>query len=256
MWHELEQHTEFELLRQTGGVIIGPEGTPEILCATASAEDNNLPHEALDAATLRPRFPQQVVRDSDVGVTDPLAGYLRPEASVATAVERASALGAAANTYTEVVAVEPPTAGVAVVTRAGEQTHDRVVLTPGPGEGRHIKFGTHPEVPDLAHVDRSVDLAFASQVAAVVREFLPGLHPDPVSLQTGVEGFSPDGMPLLGLAPSDARLVVACGFSGSGFKLAPVMGEIAADFAMVGSTGRDVSYLAPDRHLREPSTST
>ena len=43
LWRELEQHTERELLRQTGGVIIGPEGTPEILCATASAKDNGLP---------------------------------------------------------------------------------------------------------------------------------------------------------------------------------------------------------------------
>ena len=83
----------------------------------------------------------------------------------------------------------------------------------------------------------------------MVREFFPGLHPDPVSLQTGLEGFSPDAMPLLGTDPSDARLVVACGFSGSGFKFAPVMGEIAADFAMNGSTGRDVSFLSPDRHL-------
>ena len=311
LWRELEQHTERELLRQTGGVIIGPEGTPEILGAAASASANGLPHETLDAATLRLRFPQHVIRPGDVGVTDPLAGYLRPEASVATAVERACALGAAVRPYTEVLAIEPRTTGVAVVTRAGEQTYDRVVLAPGPWAGElvpgarqlvvprrivqawylarrpsdyhpdvcsvfervgdiqaygfptldgvtvkvGIKLGTHPEVPDLAHVDRSVDLAFASRAAAVVRDFLPGLHPDPVSLQTGVEGFSPDGLPLLGPAPADARLVVACGFSGSGFKFAPIMGEIASDFALVGSTVRDVTFLAPDRHLLDPSTS-
>ena len=312
LWRELEQHTERELLRQTGGVIIGPEGTPEILRATVSAKGHGLPHEALDAAALRARFPQHVVRDSDVGVTDPLAGYLRPEASVATAAERAAALGATVRPYTEVVAVEPRATGVVVVTRAGEQTYDRVVLAPGPWAGdlvpgarlrvvpRRIvqawylarrprdhhpdvcgvfervgdiqaygfptidgvtvkvgmKFGTHPEVPDLAHVDRSVDLAFASRVADAVREFFPGLHPDPVSLQTGVEGFSPDGLPLLGLARSEPRLVVACGFSGSGFKLAPVMGQIAADFAVDGSTDRGVSFLAPDRHLPARSRSS
>lgn len=311
LWRELEQHTERELLRQTGGVIIGPDGTPEILSATASARDNGLPHEVLDAAALRPRFPQHVVRDGDVGVTDAMAGYLRPEASVASAVERASALGAAVRPYAEVVAVESRATGVAVVTRAGEQTYDRVVLAPGPWVGElvagarrrivprrivqawylarrprdyhpdvfgvfervgdvqaygfptldgvtvkvGIKFGTYPEVPDLAHVDRSVDLAFATRVTATVRDFFPGLCPDPVSLQTGVEGFSPDGLPLLGLAPSDPRLVVACGFSGSGFKFAPVMGEFAAAFAVEGSTDRDVAFLAPDRHLLEPSTS-
>jgi sarcosine oxidase len=311
LWRELEEHTERELLRQTGGVILGPEGTPEIVSANASARDNGLPHEVLEAAALGPRFPQHVVRAGDVGVTDPLAGFLRPEASVATAVDRASALGAAVSPYTEVVAVEPRETGVAVVTRGGEQTYERVVLAPGPWAGElvpgarqcvvprrivqawylarrprdyhpdvfgvfervgdiraygfptldgatvkvGIKFETHPEVRDLAHVDRSVDPAYALLAAAAVRDFFPGLHPDPVSLQTGVEGFSPDDLPLLGPAPSDARLVVACGFSGSGFKFATIMGEIAADFAMNGSTGRDVSFLAPDRHLLEPSTS-
>jgi sarcosine oxidase len=311
LWRELEEHTERELFRQTGGVILGPDGTPEILSAIASARDNGLPHEVLEAADLGPRFPQHVVRAGDVGVTDPLAGYLRPEASVATAVERASVLGAAVSPYTEVVAVEPRKSGVAVVTRDGEQTYGRVVLAPGPwaGElvpGAHqrvvprrivqawylarnpreyhpdvfgvfervgdvaaygfptldgvtvkvgIKFETHPEVRDLARVDRFVDPAFASRVATAVREFLPGLHPDPVSLQTGIEGFSPDGRPLLGPAPSDSRLVVACGFSGSGFKFATIMGEIAADFAINGSTGRDVSFMAPDRQLLEPATS-
>jgi len=310
LWRELEEHTERELLRQTGGVILGPQGAPEVLAAEASARGNGLPHEVLDAAALGPRFPQHVVRDGDVGVTDPWAGYLRPEACVATAVERALALGATVNPYTEVIAVEPRATGVAVVTRGGLQTYDRVVLAPGPwagelvpGAGRRVvprrivqswylprdprdyhpdvfgvfervgdvlaygfptldgvtvkvgvRFGTHPAVPDLAHVERSVDLAFASRVAAVVRELLPGLHPDPVSLQTGIDGYSPDGMPLVGPDPSDARLVVACGFSGSGFKFAPVMGEIAADFAEAGSTGRDVSFLAPDRPLLEPST--
>jgi sarcosine oxidase len=138
LWRELEEHTERELLRQTGGVILGPEGTPEIVSANASARDNGLPHEVLEAAALGPRFPHHVVRAGDVGVTDPLAGFLRPEASVATAVDRASALGAAVSPYTEVVAVEPRETGVAVVTRGGEQTYERVVLAPGPWAGELV----------------------------------------------------------------------------------------------------------------------
>ena len=101
----------------------------------------------LDAAALGPRFPQHVVRDGDVGVTDPLAGYLRPEASVATAVERASALGASVNPYTEVVAVEPRETGIAVVTRAGEQTYDRVLAGTGSVGGRARPRGASARRP-------------------------------------------------------------------------------------------------------------
>src|SRR5206468_3626284 len=105
----------------------------------------------------------------------------------------------------------------------------------------------HPVVADLGDVERTVGVDHALRLAAGIREYFPGLHPDPVSLQTGIEGYSVDDQPLVGLAPSDPRVVVACGFSGSGFKFAPVMGEIAADFAIKGASGRDVSFLDPAR---------
>jgi sarcosine oxidase len=305
LWRELEKLTDRELLHQTGGLIIGPEGTNTLRSAIASARDNDLPHEVLEPEDLRQRFPQHLVRDDDVGVTDPLAGYLRPEASVAAAIGRARDLGSETSLYDEVVAIEPGRTGIAVITGRGEQIHDRVVLAPGawakelvPGaadtvvprrlvQGWYlarrpedfrpdrfgvfervgdvsaygfpsldgatvkvgIKFAPHPQIPDLGNVSRTVDPALAIRFADVIREFLPGLHPDPVSLQTGIEGYSPDDVPLVGLAPDDPRLVIACGFSGMGFKFASVMGDVAADFAIDGASSRDVNFLSPGRLL-------
>lgn len=309
LWRELADLSGRELFRQTGGVIIGPEGTPAIASAIASAQEHGLPYESLGADTLRSRSPQHVVRDTDVGVTDPFAGYLRPEASVASAVERAVALGAQVSPYTEVIGLEPRPDGVAVITRSGERIYERVILAPGawaggvvPGAAHvvvprrvmqawylarrpadytpevfcvfervgdvtaygfpsldgmtvkiGIKFEEHPLIDDLGNVQRSVDVGDAVRLAGAMREFFPGLHSDPVTLLTGIEGYSPDGQPLCGLAPTDPRLVVACGFSGSGFKFAPIMGDIAADLAVTGSTTRDVSFLSPGRHLESTS---
>ncbi|TDO48475.1 sarcosine oxidase [Kribbella sp. VKM Ac-2527] len=309
LWRELADLSGRELFRQTGGVIIGPEGRPSIVSAIASAREYELPHESLGPDALRSRFPQHVVRDSDVGVTDPFAGYLRPEASVASAVERATALGAEVSLYTEVIGIEPRADGVAVITRDGEVTYERVVLAPGawagdlvPGAAQlvvprrlvqawylarrpadyrpetfcvfervgdvsaygfpsldgltikiGVKFEAHPVIDDLGNVQRSVDVGHAVRLAGVIREFFPGLYPDPVTLVTGIEGYSPDDQPLVGLAPADPRLVIACGFSGAGFKFAPVMGDIVADFATTGSTTRDASFLTPGRHLAATS---
>lgn len=304
LWRELSEVSGRELFHQTGGVIIGPQGTPALLSAIASADENALPCDVLGPNVLRTRCPQHVIRDTDVGVIDPLAGYLRPEASVATAVDRAITLGAQVSPYTEVVGVESGADGVRVITSSGEQRYDRVVLAPGawagqlvpdgkvvvprrvlqawylarrPAEYRPEVFGVfervgditaygfpsldgatvkmgikleqHPMIDDLGNVPRSVDVALSARLADAVREYFPGLHPDPVSLQTGIEGYSPDDQPLLGLAPTDPRIVVACGFSGSGFKFAPVMGDIAADFATEGTTTRNVAFLTPARHL-------
>ncbi len=283
LWRELADVSGRELFRQTGGVIIGPEGTPALASATASANENALPYEFL--------------------------GYLRPEASVASAVERATSLGAEVSLYTEVLGVEPRADGVAVVTTYGEELYERVVLAPGAWAGElvpgavvprrlvqgwylarrpedygpdvfgvfervgdlsaygfptldgatvkiGIKFEPHPVIPDLGNVQRSVDSDYAIRVAQVIPDFFPGLHPDPVSLQTGIEGYSPDDLPLVGLAPSDPRVVIACGFSGSGFKFAPVMGDIAADFATTGSSSRDASFMAPARDQLLRSTAS
>jgi sarcosine oxidase subunit beta len=48
----------------------------------------------------------------------------------------------------------------------------------------------------------------------------------------GIEAFTPDDLPLLGVAPGIAGLAVGAGFSGHGFALAPVVGEILARLAL------------------------
>ena len=79
----------------------------------------------------------------------------------------------------------------------------------------------------------------------------PGVHPDPVTTTVGIEGYTTDGQPLLGPAPGARRVILACGFSGAGFKFAPVFADIAADLVIDGRTARDAGFLAPDRPLAE-----
>ncbi len=46
---------------------------------------------------------------------------------------------------------------------------------------------------------------------------------------TGVYDVTPDGQPILGPAPEIGGLYLACGFSGHGFKLSPVIGQMLAE---------------------------
>src|SRR5204862_153396 len=51
----------------------------------------------------------------------------------------------------------------------------------------------------------------------------------------GIEAFTPDGLPVLGPVPGTDGLLVAARFSGHGFALAPVVGDVLARLGL----GRD-----------------
>ena len=72
---------------------------------------------------------------------------------------------------------------------------------------------------------------------------LGGLH----SAHGGYDGITPDQHPLLGLAGLDG-LYLDCGFSGTGFKIAPAVGRCMAELILDGvSKTVDISSLTPRR---------
>jgi sarcosine oxidase len=62
--------------------------------------------------------------------------------------------------------------------------------------------------------------------------------------------MTPDAHFIIDVHPHHANVVVACGFSGHGFKFTPVVGEILADLLLDGRTAHDVSLFAIDRFGR------
>jgi len=71
---------------------------------------------------------------------------------------------------------------------------------------------------------------------AVAREVYPPAADVKVARGwAGLEAFTPDGLPVLGRVPGLDGVLVAAGFSGHGFALAPVVGDVLARLAL----GRD-----------------
>ncbi|CAM02241.1 sarcosine oxidase [Saccharopolyspora erythraea NRRL 2338] len=120
-------------------------------------------------------------------------------------------------------------------------------------DGVAIKIVPHhlgwPVLDDPDGLPRSADPEFARAASAAAARLLPGTTPHPVRIATFAEGFTPDEHALLGPLPGHRNATVMTGFSGHGFKLAPVFGEIGADLALRGSTGHDITRLAPGRRL-------
>ena len=84
---------------------------------------------------------------------------------------------------------------------------------------------------------------------------MPDLDPAPVRGVACTYTSTPDRDFLVGTLPGLPNVTVLAGFSGHGFKFAPVIGEIAADLATTGATGHPVEGFAPGRLLRPPGRS-
>ena len=79
LWDQLQEESNENLMRITGGVAIGPrEGTLVAGCLR-SATTHGLGHDLFDSNEMRRRFPQFALADDEVGFYEEKAGYLKPE---------------------------------------------------------------------------------------------------------------------------------------------------------------------------------
>ena len=310
LWRELEKISGTRLLSITGAVTIYDEHNPRLAPLITAAQEHDLDCELLRGDEARTKYPEHVIRDTDVTVFDPEGGYLYSEKAVTAALVEAARLGAKFLGSRKAHSVETNRDRYIVRTDQEEIIASRVIISQGNGAGAVCKeLGVHlsvlPQVltwfpavdPSLfcredlpvflrrAEEDGRSDQAqfygfpsadgwtvkvvgslyldevesmekpptwdpkYLEPIRAWVREFNPGLIPDPVRVATCADGHLPDETGLLGTVPGMDGVVAAVGFSGHGFKMASALGAIAADLALDGKTATDVSFMSPSRFL-------
>ena len=131
LWRELQESTGESLLTVTGGLTLGLASSAAVSGALATAREHVLPHEMLDAAEIRRRFPAFVPVDDEVGLFEEVGGLIRPERAIAAQLSLARAHGADLRTGVAVEDWHADDSGVAVTTADGVVVADRLVLAPG-----------------------------------------------------------------------------------------------------------------------------
>lgn len=130
-WAELERESRTALLTPTGGLMIGPRDGVLIQGARRSAELHRLGYEDLSAAEIRGRFTLAFQpQPGEVGLFEPRAGVLRPEAAISAALDLAARAGAELH-YDEPVAEWTAGESITVRTGAGAYRVDRLILAAG-----------------------------------------------------------------------------------------------------------------------------
>jgi sarcosine oxidase len=113
------------------------------------------------------------------------------------------------------------------------------------GDGVKAAFHSHGEITEADRLNRAVDESRdVAPVAAALEEWMPGAAARALGAKPCMYSLTPDHDFVIDRHPDHPKLVVCGGFSGHGFKFAPVVGEIAADLALDGGTPHDIGFLS------------
>jgi sarcosine oxidase len=120
------------------------------------------------------------------------------------------------------------------------------VLDAAEGMKTALHYGA-PELRSPDEVDRAVTRQDEENVRRFLREHLPAVDGPLRRSSVCIYTLTPDRHFLIDLHPEHANVALAAGFSGHGFKFAPVVGEILADFVEKARTDLPVGMFRLDR---------
>jgi sarcosine oxidase len=124
-----------------------------------------------------------------------------------------------------------------------------------PDLGDGLKAAFHSRgiyvAPDL--LERGIADDDIVPIQAALEGWIPGAGRTFLNAKACMYSLTPDEHFAIGPHPADGEIIVAGGFSGHGFKFAPVVGEIVADLITVGTTRFDIAFLSPARFAHASS---
>lgn len=132
--------------------------------------------------------------------------------------------------------------------RRSHNGHASFTFLPGVDEDAAKFIFWIPERPEVANPSAWIAPVDEETVALTSRALsltLRHVSHAPSRTASYLETFTRDRWPIV--ERIDERITVLTGFSGSGFALAPVMGEIASDLATSGHTDHDIEGMASSR---------
>lgn len=101
------------------------------------------------------------------------------------------------------------------------------------------------EMGSLSEVAISLE---KQKIQEVMKQYLPGVFDGFIEVTNCLYTYSQDENFIIDFVPdTDNRVIYAAGFSGHGFKFAPVMGEVLRDLAVTGQTAQPIDFLKGSR---------
>lgn len=112
---------------------------------------------------------------------------------------------------------------------------------------------SHDPVADPLQLNRALTAGDQRAVLDFLARFFPALQPALSKYAACMYSLTPDKHFVLDIHPECPAVVLGAGFSGHGFKFAPVVGEILAELALEGDTNHPIEFLRLSRFAQRRS---
>ncbi|MEO7725480.1 MAG: N-methyl-L-tryptophan oxidase [Chthoniobacterales bacterium] len=116
---------------------------------------------------------------------------------------------------------------------------------PDLGDGVKAAFHAHGDFTAADRLEREIDPACdIAPITRAMEDWMPRAARQLRAAKPCLYTLTPDSHFVVDRHPTHPRLVLCGGFSGHGFKFAPVIGEIAADLALEGNSRHEIEFLS------------
>ncbi len=117
-----------------------------------------------------------------------------------------------------------------------------------------VKIGEHVQarLTEPERIARELLPGDEDPTRRFIEQTFPGFQPKRTRFSVCMYTMTPDHNFVIDSCPGEPDVLFAAGFSGHGFKFAPVVGEVLADLALTGATGHPVAFLGLDRLRGQP----
>jgi sarcosine oxidase len=120
----------------------------------------------------------------------------------------------------------------------------------GPPSGLKLAYHYPGDITDPDDVNQAATSADLENILYALNKYLPQAGQDVVATKTCLYANTPDENFIIDKLPGfEDRVLIACGFSGHGFKFMSVVGEILADLALKGKTAQPIEFLNAKRFV-------
>jgi sarcosine oxidase len=132
-------------------------------------------------------------------------------------------------------------------TELGERMLYGFPLTGPDSDGVKVALHGSDETGTPESIDRNIRPDDEQRIRQRLATTLPALSGRLVRAETCLYTMTPDEHFLIGPHPHQPNVTLALGFSGHGFKFAPVIGEVIGQLATEGKTTHDIAMFSPTR---------